>query len=74
MEITGKSYALIGCVYTDSRRHCDGPAVTTSAEPEITTSAAVTTSEHDDHDHDHTEGPGSSPTESVGCEPHGDHW
>uniref|UniRef100_A0A8H7KEJ1 Hydrophobin n=1 Tax=Bionectria ochroleuca TaxID=29856 RepID=A0A8H7KEJ1_BIOOC len=49
--------------------HCEGPA--TSA-----TSAAVTTSASEDHDHDHssTVDPGPSPTESVGCQPHGDHW
>jgi hypothetical protein len=50
-----------------------------------TTTAAVVTStatpdDHDDHD-DHTDHPAStggsiepSPTESIGCEPHGDHW
>lgn len=48
-----------------------------------TTSAAAaitTTVEEDHHDDDHTDAPGTatqagpSPTESVGCEPHGDHW
>ncbi|PVH73889.1 hypothetical protein DL98DRAFT_519608 [Cadophora sp. DSE1049] len=33
--------------------------------------------EHEDEEHDHSSGTGSlapSPTESIGCEPHGDHW
>ena len=55
-------------------RHCDGPRVTSAS----TTSSA--THDEDDHDHDEhtdTSGTGSlkpSPTESYGCEPHGDHW
>lgn len=36
--------------------------------------------DHEEHDHDHEHEAGDaaeagpSPTESVGCEPHGDHW
>jgi hypothetical protein len=56
-------------------RHCEGPLPTDA--PETTSSAAESeptiTEEHED-DHEHTEDPGPSPTESVGCEPHGDHW
>ncbi|KXH45549.1 hypothetical protein CSAL01_08602 [Colletotrichum salicis] len=48
----------------------------------VTSVAAATTTATEDHDHDHDDddhssGTGSlapSPTESVGCEPHGDHW
>ena len=55
-------------------------AITTTA---ATTAATTTVEESDHHDHDdddHTDAPdnatqaGPSPTESVGCEPHGDHW
>ena len=43
-------------------RHCEGPAPTED-------SAAASTD-----DADASEDPGPSPTESEGCEPHGDHW
>jgi hypothetical protein len=56
--------------------HCDGARSTLATEAKATTDA-----EHDDdhdHDHDHdttgTESLAPSPTESTGCEPHGDHW
>ncbi|GFF31289.1 hypothetical protein IFM46972_03189 [Aspergillus udagawae] len=64
----------VGCQPHGDHWHCDGPAST----------AAMTTApsgDHDhDHDHDHDDDDGAatptvpSPTESVGCEPHGDHW
>lgn len=41
------------------------------------TVSVVTSSSTSDHDEDHEEGSATlapSPTESVGCEAHGDHW
>ncbi|KAK3309429.1 uncharacterized protein B0T15DRAFT_515472 [Chaetomium strumarium] len=61
----------------------DGTVTTTAAAVTTTATATVTTSAaHGDDDHDHDEhhdesGTASlapSPTESYGCEPHGDHW
>lgn len=54
------------------------PAVTTTAAPEPTTTAAGD-GDGDDEGTEHTDAPGTdslepSPTESIGCEPHGDHW
>lgn len=48
-------------------RHCDGPRPTEVPEQ-------ITTADEHDDEHEHTEDPGPSPTDSVGCEPHGDHW
>ncbi|RYP27893.1 hypothetical protein DL767_007481 [Monosporascus sp. MG133] len=62
----------VGCEPHGDHWHCEGPASATTGAP-----AASTTSDHDDEYHDHLESTGSlapSPTESVGCEPHGDHW
>ena len=73
-------------IYPDTdvliHRHCDGPRETSTTvvvQPTSSAPAAVTTSDAHDHDDDHTDEPGTatlapSPTESVGCEPHGDHW
>ncbi|KAM5385622.1 hypothetical protein ACJZ2D_000821 [Fusarium nematophilum] len=59
--------------------HCEGPR--TDADAATTGVDAAATSAADDHDHDDedhsagaTESLAPSPTESVGCEPHGDHW
>jgi hypothetical protein len=64
-------------------RHCEGPRPPVTSEaatelpPPVTTTTpaepATTASEAED---DHTDAldPGPSPTESIGCEPHGDHW
>lgn len=78
--------ASVGCEPHGDHWHCDGPKVTYLATV-VTTTAASTTSEahghdHDeeDHDHDHDDESASSvslkpsPTESYGCEAHGDHW
>ncbi|KAH8885364.1 hypothetical protein GQ53DRAFT_751337 [Thozetella sp. PMI_491] len=66
--------------------HCAGLRTTaeSAATPSVSTTATATPSghDHDDHDdddddHDHESGTASlapSPTESVGCHPHGDHW
>ncbi|RYP63292.1 hypothetical protein DL771_009363 [Monosporascus sp. 5C6A] len=62
----------VGCEPHGDHWHCEGPA---SATTDAT--AASTASDPGDEDHDDAEGTGSlapSPTESVGCEPHGDHW
>ncbi|KAK3984552.1 hypothetical protein QBC44DRAFT_301052 [Cladorrhinum sp. PSN332] len=73
----------IGCEPHGDHWHCDGPRPTTIQVPTraVTTTsaaAAITTTVEEDHD-DHTDAPvtatpGPSPTESIGCEPHGDHW
>lgn len=76
----------VGCELHEDHWHCDGPVSTTQvaaisstlsgADSALTTSVTTTTEGHDEHD-DHASGRGSlspSPTESVGCEPHGDHW
>lgn len=58
-------------------RHCDGPLSTESPETSETTNAPVEplpTTSTNEHEHEQTEDAGPSPTESVGCEPHGDHW
>ncbi|KFY94601.1 hypothetical protein V500_03143 [Pseudogymnoascus sp. VKM F-4518 (FW-2643)] len=52
---------------------------TTSGVIVISTTAADDHNDHDDEDHtDHPASTGASmapsPTESIGCEPHGDHW
>ncbi|KAH7040585.1 uncharacterized protein B0I36DRAFT_344306 [Microdochium trichocladiopsis] len=66
----------IGCEPHGDHWHCDGPATTTGGS----VGAATTTASHSHTDDDHTDhasGTGSlapSPTESIGCEPHGDHW
>lgn len=54
--------------------HCEGPKDTGSVT--VSSSEPTSTDEEHDHDHDHgdEEEAGPSPTESVGCEPHGDHW
>jgi D-lyxose ketol-isomerase len=66
----------VGCEPHGDHWHCEGARSTLAAEAKATTDA-----EHDDdhdHDHDHdttgTESLAPSPTESTGCEPHGDHW
>lgn len=56
---------------SDFSGHCEGARSTLSSEAKATTES--------EHDHDHDDASGSetlapSPTESVGCEPHGDHW
>lgn len=79
-----------GCEPHDDHWHCEGPRTDDSAVSATTTPPATTPTPDDDHDgddhdgddhdddeHDHDEGTGvlpPSPTESVGCEPHGDHW
>lgn len=69
----------VGCEPHGDHWHCAGPAPKPSSGAVTQTSAAPTqTGAHDDHDdHDHETGSGvlpPSPTASVGCEPHGDHW
>lgn len=56
--------------------HCEGARTATENNVVSTPAAVATTAAHDD-DHDHASGTGAmapSPTESIGCEPHGDHW
>ncbi|KAF5664485.1 hypothetical protein FHETE_7076 [Fusarium heterosporum] len=64
--------ASIGCEPHGDHWHCEGAR---SSEAKAT-SEAEHDHDEDDHDHDATgsESLAPSPTESVGCEPHGDHW
>ncbi|CAG9942227.1 unnamed protein product [Clonostachys rosea f. rosea IK726] len=68
----------VGCEPHGDHWHCEGPAVTSGASSNVpsSSSAAVTTTsaDHDDHSHGSATPTKPSPTESVGCEPHGDHW
>ncbi|KAF4981171.1 hypothetical protein FZEAL_2971 [Fusarium zealandicum] len=66
--------ASVGCEPHGDHWHCEGPRIAADA-------TATPGAEDHDHDHDHedhsagaTESMAPSPTESVGCEPHGDHW
>ena len=49
-------------------RHCEGPAPTETADANDSEDA------DDSEEAEVSEDPGPSPTESKGCEPHGDHW
>ncbi|KAI4111311.1 MAG: hypothetical protein LQ345_006830 [Seirophora villosa] len=63
----------VGCEAHGDHYHCSGPANTVST---ATPAAAAAAEESDEDDHDH-EGETPSfppPTESVGCEAHGDHY
>lgn len=64
----------MGCLLIDVG-HCEGAKSTLATEAKATTEAEHD-HDHDEHDHDHTgsESLAPSPTESTGCEPHGDHW
>ncbi|KAL8672388.1 MAG: hypothetical protein Q9224_007580, partial [Gallowayella concinna] len=64
----------VGCVAHGDHYHCSGPA--TAASTATATSAAAAA--EDEHEHEH-ESEGATPTypaptESVGCEAHGDHY
>ncbi|KAH6955807.1 hypothetical protein BKA56DRAFT_681269 [Ilyonectria sp. MPI-CAGE-AT-0026] len=65
-----------GCEPHGDHYHCEGARATLSTV--VSQAAAATTTEaHDHDDHDDETGTGSaaaSPTESYGCEAHGDHW
>ncbi|KAA8893693.1 hypothetical protein FN846DRAFT_913759 [Sphaerosporella brunnea] len=78
----------IGCKAHGDHWHCDSPrvtdaAVSMTAHQAATTSNALHSSaphsnghdDHDDHDDHNSSGTaGPSPTESVGCVAHGNHW
>ncbi|KAI1206122.1 uncharacterized protein F4807DRAFT_238144 [Annulohypoxylon truncatum] len=73
--------ASVGCHAHEDHWHCDGPAsstVSVTASTQSLGSSSTTTSPiSSSTSEEHEEGTGSlapSPTESVGCEPHGDHW
>ncbi|EEU40565.1 uncharacterized protein NECHADRAFT_90611 [Fusarium vanettenii 77-13-4] len=63
----------VGCEPHGDHWHCEAARTTLA-----TAKAPATTDEEDHDDHDHEAGESEalapSPTESVGCEPHGDHW
>ncbi|KAF4969421.1 hypothetical protein FSARC_3352 [Fusarium sarcochroum] len=65
----------VGCEPHGDHWHCEGARSTLATEV-TATSEAEHDHEHDEHDHDETgtESIAPSPTESTGCEPHGDHW
>ncbi|EAQ91381.1 predicted protein [Chaetomium globosum CBS 148.51] len=81
-ELAPSPTESIGCEPHGDHWHCEGPRppattsepTTTIPPPVITTTSAAT-----DDDDEHTDEAGTaslapSPTESIGCEPHGDHW
>ncbi|KAL8868983.1 MAG: hypothetical protein Q9174_004615 [Haloplaca sp. 1 TL-2023] len=71
-----------GCEPHEDHWHCDEPAA--AGQTAAPGTAATPTESEEDHDHEHEdededEASGAlpaipSPTESAGCEPHGDHW
>ncbi|KAI0884947.1 uncharacterized protein GGS22DRAFT_136184 [Annulohypoxylon maeteangense] len=72
--------ASVGCHAHEDHWHCDGPvstaaslAASTQTPASNSTTSPITSSTSEEHE----KGTGSlapSPTESFGCEPHGDHW
>ncbi|KEZ45731.1 hypothetical protein SAPIO_CDS1520 [Scedosporium apiospermum] len=70
----------IGCVPHEDHWHCEGPRPTEAAPEPTSAAPAPSQPAEDDDDHEsHTDAEGTgqlapSPTESIGCEPHGDHW
>ncbi|KAK0613563.1 hypothetical protein B0T14DRAFT_526498 [Immersiella caudata] len=77
-ELAPSPTESIGCVPHDDHWHCEGPRpvstaqVTTPVAPSVVTTTAPSGEDHTDAPG--TADPGPSPTESIGCEPHGDHW
>lgn len=64
----------VGCEPHGDHWHCDGPRPT-GGDDDHSDEHEDEHEEHDDHDDTSTGGVlPPSPTESVGCEPHGDHW
>ncbi|ERF76813.1 hypothetical protein EPUS_07993 [Endocarpon pusillum Z07020] len=68
--------ASIGCVPHNDHWDCEGPRVTSSM---ITTTSAIPAASESTHDENapvtgSNLDPGPSPTASIGCVPHGDHW
>ncbi|KAI2467493.1 hypothetical protein F4781DRAFT_309900 [Annulohypoxylon bovei var. microspora] len=80
--------ASVGCHAHEDHWHCDGVAsstvsviVSSTENPESSQTLALSSTgslvSSSSISEEHNEGTGSlapSPTESVGCEPHGDHW
>lgn len=67
----------VGCVAHEDHYDCEGPANGAATATSTAAAAAEGTEEHaEGHDDEHeTETPTfPAPTESVGCEPHGDHY
>ncbi|XMA09251.1 hypothetical protein WAI453_002042 [Rhynchosporium graminicola] len=70
--------ASFGCEPHEDDWHCDGPktsSITLAASVTSPPVAVITTTTHAEDDH--AAGTGTLPpsrTESLGCEPHGDHW
>ncbi|KAL1874943.1 hypothetical protein VTK73DRAFT_10312 [Phialemonium thermophilum] len=66
----------VGCQPHGDHWHCSAARTAVTAVVTTTTPVAPVTTE--DHDHDHEDESTAvlppSPTESTGCEPHGDHW
>lgn len=72
--------ASVGCHAHEDHWHCDGPASSTISVGTLTqasVSSSITSPASSSTSGEHAAGTGSlapSPTESYGCEPHGDHW
>ncbi|KAK3497895.1 uncharacterized protein B0T23DRAFT_394091 [Neurospora hispaniola] len=74
--------ASVGCEPHGDHWHCEGLKVTSLATvvtaASVSSVAATTSAVHDHDDHDGESGSSvslkPSPTESYGCEAHGDHW
>ncbi|KAI5801168.1 hypothetical protein EDC01DRAFT_646996 [Geopyxis carbonaria] len=80
--------ASIGCKAHGDHWDCEGPAVTSAVASAVASSVTMPKSEdhhsvehsddhsdeHETHDETHSGAAAPSPTESVGCELHGDHW
>ncbi|KAJ5295653.1 hypothetical protein PENANT_c001G05910 [Penicillium antarcticum] len=70
--------ASIGCEPHGDHWHCDGPASTSATDSVVLSTASdveVTTTSAADATTSASVTPTMpSPTESVGCEPHNDHW
>ncbi|KAH6850109.1 hypothetical protein B0I37DRAFT_413532 [Chaetomium sp. MPI-CAGE-AT-0009] len=80
-ELAPSPTESIGCEPHGDHWHCEGPRPPATTEPTTPTPPAVitTTSAAAGGDDEHTDEAGTaslapSPTESIGCEPHGDHW
>ncbi|KAI8689407.1 hypothetical protein LRP88_14185 [Fusarium phalaenopsidis] len=66
----------VGCEPHGDHWHCEAARTSGGAAADAVTSESVTAATTEEHDHSAgaTESLAPSPTESVGCEPHGDHW
>ncbi|KAL8965874.1 MAG: hypothetical protein Q9183_003642 [Haloplaca sp. 2 TL-2023] len=68
----------VGCVPHEDHWDCEGPVAAGQTAAPVTGATPTESEEdheHEDEDEDSAAYPATpSPTESAGCEPHGDHW